>query len=291
MLFSQLPSRTIPPLPWAEADNIPWNDPAFSERMLREHLSQAHDAASRRLFIIQKHIDWMSAQAEQALGRPGPYRILDLGCGPGLYTSEFARRGHICEGIDFSPAAIRYARQTAEQARLSCIYQLADLRQAVFGGPFDLITFIYGEFNVFPRTEALHLLQKAQAALCPDGLLIVEPHTYRFLFRRAREAPIWYTAPDGLFSPAPHLVLEENFWDADRHAGTSRYYVVDAGTAQVSTLSASYQAYHREEYRALFAEAGFGKVKFYGGLTGQMGEGGKGLMAIIATNRLTEQRS
>jgi len=34
------------PEPWAE--KIPWDDPAFSERMLKEHLSQEHDAASRR---------------------------------------------------------------------------------------------------------------------------------------------------------------------------------------------------------------------------------------------------
>ena len=41
--------RASPPAPWAEGDKIPWNDPDFSRRMLREHLSQAHDAASRRI--------------------------------------------------------------------------------------------------------------------------------------------------------------------------------------------------------------------------------------------------
>ena len=40
--------RSPAPVPWAEGENIPWHDPAFSERMLTEHLSQAHDAASRR---------------------------------------------------------------------------------------------------------------------------------------------------------------------------------------------------------------------------------------------------
>ena len=28
------------PAPWTEGDNIPWNEPGFSERMLAEHLSQ-----------------------------------------------------------------------------------------------------------------------------------------------------------------------------------------------------------------------------------------------------------
>lgn len=32
----------------AEESKIPWNEPAFSQRMLANHLSQDHDWASRR---------------------------------------------------------------------------------------------------------------------------------------------------------------------------------------------------------------------------------------------------
>ena len=51
--------RTIPPEPWAEGDKIPWHDPDFSRRMLREHLSQQHDAASRRVEIIDRQVAWI----------------------------------------------------------------------------------------------------------------------------------------------------------------------------------------------------------------------------------------
>jgi predicted TPR repeat methyltransferase len=40
-----------------------------------------------------------------------PQRILDLGCGPGLYTQRLASLGHTCVGIDISPASIAYARR------------------------------------------------------------------------------------------------------------------------------------------------------------------------------------
>ena len=40
-----------PPLPWAEGEKIPWDEPAFSTRMLQEHLSQLHDGASRRAAV------------------------------------------------------------------------------------------------------------------------------------------------------------------------------------------------------------------------------------------------
>ncbi len=45
-----------PPAPWAEGDKIPWNDAAFSERMLRERLSREHDADSRRIAKITRHV-------------------------------------------------------------------------------------------------------------------------------------------------------------------------------------------------------------------------------------------
>ena len=70
--------------------------------MLREHLTQDHDAASRRLPIIDLHVAWIH---RQVLGEK-PSTILDLGCGPGFYTDRLSRLGHTATGLDFSPAAI-----------------------------------------------------------------------------------------------------------------------------------------------------------------------------------------
>jgi hypothetical protein len=47
------------PRPWAEGERIPWSDSDFSTRMLHEHLSQEHDAASRRTEIIDGHVRWI----------------------------------------------------------------------------------------------------------------------------------------------------------------------------------------------------------------------------------------
>ncbi len=59
MNLLDLVNRPIPPAPWSEGEKIPWNEPAFSARMLREHLSQEHDAASRRAAIIDRQVDWI----------------------------------------------------------------------------------------------------------------------------------------------------------------------------------------------------------------------------------------
>jgi hypothetical protein len=39
--------RPQPPVPWRDGANLPWDDPAFSERMLAQHLDPSHGAASR----------------------------------------------------------------------------------------------------------------------------------------------------------------------------------------------------------------------------------------------------
>ena len=98
--------RNQSPLPWAEDEKIPWHDPDFSHRMLEEHLAQDHDAASRRSERIEAHVSWIH---DALLGNESS-RILDLGCGPGLYTNKLASLGHQCVGIDFSPSSIRHAR-------------------------------------------------------------------------------------------------------------------------------------------------------------------------------------
>ena len=102
MNLIDLINRTSNPEPWSEGDNIPWNDPGFSQRMLKEHLSQDHDAASRKFERIGQHVHWIHHNALD--GKPG--KLLDLGCGPGLYANRLAKLGHECIGIDFSPASI-----------------------------------------------------------------------------------------------------------------------------------------------------------------------------------------
>ena len=166
--------RDMQPEPWAEGEKIPWSDPDFSRRMLREHLTQKHDAASRRTRIIRRQVDWIHRTV--LAGRPG--RILDLGCGPGLYTSRFARLGHTCTGIDFSPASITYAINEARKKSLACSYQLQDLRRADFGRGYDLVLFTFGEFNVFRPEDGRKILKKAYGALEPGGALLLEVSTF-----------------------------------------------------------------------------------------------------------------
>jgi SAM-dependent methyltransferase len=273
--------RQEQPQPWAEGEKIPWNDAAFSERMLKEHLAQVHDAASRRFEIIDRHVEWI----HQTVLAGRPTRILDLGCGPGLYNSRLAGLGHECVGIDFSPASIAYARESAKAENLHCTYQHEDIRLAEYGTGYGLIMQIFGELNVFTSEDAHRILKKAYQALDENGLLVLEPHTLEAVRRIGEQPPSWYSSSSGLFSDRPHLCLQESFWNAERQVATQRYFIIDAATAGVTRHASSMQAYSDEGYRCLLTDCGFGDVVFYESLGGAEGRSEGSLLAIVARKR------
>jgi SAM-dependent methyltransferase len=279
MHLSDIVDRVRPPEPWAEGDNIPWHEPRFSARMLREHLSQAHDAASRRREIIDRHVAWIFGQVLG--GQPG--RVLDLGCGPGLYAQRLAALGCACTGVDFSPASIEYARTQAQAAGLACTYHLADLRQAEYGAGYDLAMLLYGEPNVFAPDDLRLILRKAWAALRPGGQLLLEPHTLAAVEAMGREPAGWSAQAAGLFADGPHLLLSETFWDAVRQTATLRYYVLDTCSGEVTRYAQSMQGYTEAGYRALLEQCGFGAVRCYPALHGEEAGRHSGLFALAAT--------
>ena len=266
-----------PPQPWTLGDNIPWNDPEFSERMLREHLSPEHDLASRRIELIERHTRWIHDHVLKSKTA----RILDLCCGPGLYGVRLAARGHEYYGIDYSPASIAYAnKHNAAQQR--CTYIEGDVRQTDYGDGHDLAMLIYGEFNVFNRANAGEILRKAHAALNSGGLLLLEPHAYDTVASIGAAEPSWQALESGLFSTAPHLYLKRSDWDDKHHAATVQFFIVDAETSEVRRWAVSYQAYTDRQYSELLAEFGFEIVERGATLTGEALETESPLMTILA---------
>ncbi len=270
------------PDPWTEGEKIPWNEPDFSQRMLREHLSQNHDAASRRFAAIDEHVAWI----HHTLLAEKPGRILDLGCGPGLYTSRLSRLGHECTGIDFGPASIAYARGQAERDGLRCTYVQEDIRAAAYGTDYDLVMFIYGEFNVFRHSDARMILDKAYDALAEGGLLVLEVHTFAAVRQQGGNS-WWYTTESGLFSEKPHICLYESFWDPEQEAVSERYYIVDALSGEVTPHASSMQAYTEEGYESLLTSCGFVDVEFQPSLKGEVDES-QALFVVLVARKGTD---
>lgn len=266
--------RAAQPQPWAEGDNIPWNEPGFSKRMLVEHLSQVHDAASRRVAIIDRHVAWIHGSLLG--GRPST--ILDLGCGPGLYTERFAERGHRCLGIDFSPASIEHAVKQAEESSLQCRYVLGDIRETDYGTDHSLAMLVFGELNVFRPAHARTILERIHAALADGGRVLLEVSTEEAIREFGTQPREWSAKERGIFSAGPHLRFNESFWDADTKTATRRYFILHHD-GRLDRFAQTMQAYSRDELAALLASCGFRDPRF---LAAMGVEGEKAMQVLVA---------
>lgn len=252
------------PLDQAGHAKLPWDEPGFSQRMLVEHLDQRHDMASRQFGTIDAHVTWMCD--ELLAGRPGS--VLDLGCGPGLYTERLAAMGCTCRGVDFSPSSIEYARNVAAIRLLPCTYVLGDLMTADLGSKHDLAIFLFGELNTFPRSALPTLLGRIHDSLRPGGHVVVEVHTRESVVAAGAESARWYTSSGGLFAPGPHVVLSEQKWVEERGVTNIRYFVVDATSGRTSEYGETLTAYTDADYQRMLTRAGFVDIERPPGMAG-----------------------
>ena len=251
--------------------------------MLEEHLSQEHDAASRRGPTIDRQVAWI----HEALLGGRPTRVLDLGCGPGLYTARLAALGHTCVGIDVSPASIEYARAYAAKHALDCRYVLGDVRDVDLGADHGLILCVFGEINVFRPADAGAILRRAGQVLSDDGVLLLEPHTFQGVQQQGESGSSFSTHPSGLFGDAPYMQLSESFWDSSSCTATTRWWIVDAGSGHVTLHAQTMQAYSDSGYTELLRAAGFEDITQYASLEGDEAGVQQGLFALAATRRLS----
>lgn len=242
--------RPQPPVPWRDGGNLPWDDPAFSERMLAQHLDQSHGAATRRMpevrALVQIMLAWLDLQAGS--------RLLDVTCGPGLYAAEFAQRGVGVTGIDFGPASVRYAREHC--AALPVEIHLGDVRGMDFSGQgFDAAIYLYGQFTVLRPEESLDVLRRIRAALRPGAKLLLEILDDAHIDKQ--DSTWWYTDRGGLWGDFPFLHLGERRFDPELRAVIERFHVLNLESGEVAIYGLSDQAYTAEMMAGMLAEAGF----------------------------------
>jgi SAM-dependent methyltransferase len=241
---------------WDGSHKIPWNDPAFSARILREHLSQDHHLASRKSSVIKAQCAWIASRCLS----DGPASILDLGCGPGLYSRLLAGDANYYIGLDFSPASIGYAQDTFG-APGKAEFRLADVVDAEFGGPFELVMMLYGELNVFSPEDCRRILAKAHAALAPGGRLLIERQRFGAV-RKSGQEPRSQTRADGggLFSDQAYVCLTENHWFADESVALQCFHVLVHGDDEPVTYRSTTRAWTGDEMESLLRQAGFADV-------------------------------
>jgi len=194
------------PEPFTAGEELFWNDPYISEQMLATHLNPNTDLASRKQETIGQIVNWLIKHLDLKIGDA----VLDMGCGPGLYTSRLAQQGLQVTGVDYSQRSIHYATQSALEQGLEITYRYQNYLTLTDTEQYDLVLLIYGDFCPLSPEQRSQLLQNVKRALKPGGHFVLDVTT-RELRRKHGQKNGWYACQKGFWKPGPHLVLEQGF--------------------------------------------------------------------------------
>ncbi len=253
-----------------------WNDPHISEQMLAAHLDPNEGAASRKHITIDKSVDWITKKS--GLGKGD--KVLDLGCGPGLYCRRFAQKGLKVTGIDYSKRSIQYAKEYAQQNRLDIDYIHSNYLTIDYPQDFDLIVLIYCDFGVLSSQDRDLILRKIHRSLKPGGFFVLDVYTTCH-HDSITELKSWSFQRSGFWRAIPHLLLFEVFKYPKSNVLLDQYVVID-DDSRIDAYRIWDQAYSTRSISQLLAKNNFTDLEFYADLAGKKYREGSEALGIIA---------
>ncbi len=219
-MFEQLEKFLNSPELYETTENVFWKDEHISKKLLEIHLDPNEDLASRRSDFIDRSVSWI-----KAIVPPEQYRkLLDIGCGPGLYAGRFAKDGYHVTGIDFSSRSIEYARAVAEVQRNAVTYVCEDYLQMTIPDLFDVAVMIYCDYGALSTDNRKRLLKNAYERLRSGGRFLLDVCSLK-QYEGFPESRTWEVQDGGFWSADRYYCLR-NDQKYQEHTTLSQYLVV-----------------------------------------------------------------
>ena len=117
-------------------------------RAWNEYAGQYYDETGREGDFYDKHL--IIPSVLKLLGDPAGWRVLDLGCGTGVFSRELARRGAEVFGVDLSQQMVQRAKDIEQEGPLGIHYDICDAAgvDAYEDAAYDAVTCNMALMNV-----------------------------------------------------------------------------------------------------------------------------------------------
>lgn len=279
-MFEQLKNINDRPEPWTRyTAEILWNDPHVSKKMLELHLDPDAEPASRNLGFIDRSAAWIADRF--ALGNG--FRVADFGCGPGLYTTRFARKGAEVTGIDFSRRSIAHAVEQARSDGLAIDYVHENYLNFSTRQRFDLITLIYCDLCPLSPAQRKTLLGIFHRHLKSGGSLLLDVFSLRAFHRRQESRTYAHRLMDGFWSARDYYGFLNTVKYGDEKVILDKYTIVEASRRW--EVYNWLQYYTRQTLEAELADAGFRTMAVYADVAGTPYGEDSDVIAVAAQRR------
>ncbi len=256
------------PFVYEKSSKAFWDDEYISKNMLAAHLDTAFDGASRKLTTIQKSVAWICDYCQNAENK----ELLDLGCGPGIYSELLHDQGFLVTGIDFSRRSIAYAQKHAKETKRNIEYHYQNYLEMDYENKFDLAILIYCDFGVLSPGDRAVLLKKIHKALKKDGILILDVYhePYRNAFHEMES--IRYE-DGGFWSPKPYVVVQKNRLYAKTDNTLEQYLIMTKDSTECFYIWN--QIYSKAAFEEEIEKQGFETLEMFDDICGRAFTGQK----------------
>lgn len=248
-----------------------WTDPHVATEMLRLHLDDTSALASRPFSNIDAVVEWLD-RAVRFDGR----QLVDLGCGPGLYSERFQARGASVTGIDISASSIDYARgrDIPNSEFLVGNYHSVEIPDC------DVVTLIYGDICAMPELSRAALFRRIHASLGDGGVFILDCFAPSAVADRQDVLVIEQNLDAGFWAPGPYFGLKQTFVYRDDTTVLDKYLIVEeSGTRWVHNWL---QHMTPEQLSIELEQQGFSVDQAKTALTGEPWTEGEDTFCILA---------
>jgi len=276
-MFKELQEIDTRPKPFQfyTADDL-WTNAHTSMKMLEYHLNESIDLSSRNKEFIDRSVQWIVSH----FGIDNQTRLADFGCGPGLYTTQFAEHNATVTGIDFSERSIRYAREVAEQKGFDIRYVQQNYLEFETEERFDLITMIFCDFCALSPSQRNILLAKFYTFLKPGGSVLLDVHSLNTFNSREEVATYEQNQLDHFWSADEYYGFLNTFKYDTEKVTLDKYTIIEETRTRVVYNWLQY--FSQDSLRHEFEKHGFTVQEFYSDVAGQAFDPESADIAIVA---------
>lgn len=276
-MFNELCKITTKPEPFQyyTAEDL-WTDEHTSKRMLEFHLDQSVDASSRSVNFINQSVSWIV----DYFGLNSSSDLLDLGCGPGLYTNRFAQKGINVTGVDFSKRSLEYARKTAYNYNLNVNYIAKNYLDFETNKKFDLITIIMCDYSALSPNQRKTMLEKFKYMLKPNGKVLLDVYSLNYFNQKDETSTYEFNHMDGFWSPEDYYCFINTFKYYDIKVTLDKYTIIEKNRTRV--VYNWLQCFTLESLKKEFEENNLVVEKAFSDVSGREFDTGSIEFAVIA---------
>lgn len=253
-----------------------WTEPYISEQMLRLHLDEEGDVASRNATFIDRSVEWIASRFDLTAGTT----IADFGCGPGLYSSRLARRGARVTGIDFSTRSIRHATAEAKADNLPVSYVTQNYLEYETEKGFDLILMITCDFCALSPAQRELLASRFFSFLNPGGHVLLDVYSVAAFQRRQERAGYELHEANGFWTPNRCYEFSNTFRYEQEWVVLDKYTIIEPDRAR--TIYNWFQHFDRDAIATELAASGLAVTDFHADVAGAPFDPDASEFAVVA---------